>query len=86
MSLYKPNEETNVNYIASRLEYFKDMFKEIGETRNEFLLSLKMGYDDVLRAKPRLVNYRKKIENNQKTLEEIFNYAAFKFSKSRVSV
>ncbi|MEK6906918.1 MAG: hypothetical protein AABW45_00130 [Nanoarchaeota archaeon] len=81
-----PTEETIVKYFATRLEYFKDMFKDIGETKNEFLLSLKMGYDDVLRANPRIVNYRKKIENDQKALEEIFNYAAFKFNKSRVSV
>ncbi|MEK6841512.1 MAG: hypothetical protein AABW57_01190 [Nanoarchaeota archaeon] len=83
------NEKTMVTYFASNVDYFKRTFQDLGETNNEFLAAIKRDYDEILAYKskkliPR-IKYKKRIANHQKTLEELFNYAALKWSGSKVS-
>ena len=70
-------------------------FGDIGETENEFLLSLKVSYDEILNSKSLKLGervmpvgglyYEKRIANHQKTLDELFDYAALKWSGSKAS-
>lgn len=84
------NEYTKVYYFSSHLEYFIRTFQDVKDVENEFLTAIKQAYEEILRTiseKSRApIPYEKRIANDQKTLEEIFNYAAFKFSKSKASV
>lgn len=83
------NERTIISYFTTNINYFRRTFKDIKETDNEFLLAAKKDYDEVLSYKskeliPR-ITYKKRIANHQKTLDELFDYAALKWSGSKVS-
>ncbi|AJF62905.1 MAG: hypothetical protein QT11_C0001G0769 [archaeon GW2011_AR20] len=81
---YKPELGfTKVIYFTSDVNYFKRTFSDLNRTDNEFLSAVKTDYNKILSHKQGVlrgsVKYEKRIVNNQTTLEELFNYAAFKF-------
>ena len=86
---YNGEEKTIVTYAASDRNYFKKAFN-ISETENEFLAAVKDDYDKILQQpKPRNlymgIVYHKRIANDQKSLEELFNYIAAKFKGEKAS-
>jgi len=74
---------TKVVYFTSDVDYFKRTFSNLNGTDNEFLSAIKTDYNEILSHKQGVlkgsVKYEKRIANNQITLEDLFNYAAFKF-------
>ena len=83
------NEQTHIHYHSSKPDYFKSIFHEIKNKENEFISSLKADYEEILREWSKKskggIYYIKRISNDQRTLEELFNYAAFKFKGLKFS-
>jgi hypothetical protein len=83
------NEQTHMHYHSSKQDYFKKMFHDV-KGENEFLSSIKRAYEEILMEWSKIskggIHYSKRISNDQKALEEVFNYAALNFKGEKSSI